>query len=264
MIRIAATADVHFGRDSAGTMRPHLEHLSERADVFLIAGDLTRCGEPEEALVLADELAAVELPTIAVLGNHDYHSDRAEEIRDLLSDRGVRVLEGESHVVDIDGCRVGVMGAKGFGGGFAGACGSDFGEPEMKAFINHTKDIASRIEALLSQDGVDVRIALLHYSPIEDTLRGERLEIYPFLGSYLLAEAVDRAGADLVLHGHAHNGTEKGVTPGGVPVRNVAQSVIRFAYGVYGIDGNVKRMLHDGHGYVESHQRRKKEEQWSA
>ncbi|HYZ93000.1 MAG TPA: metallophosphoesterase [Actinomycetota bacterium] len=263
MIRIAATADVHFGRDSAGTMRPQLEHLSERADLLLIAGDLTRCGEPEEAKVLADELRDVEVPTIAVLGNHDYHSDRPDEIRELLCDQGVLVLEGESHLLDVDGRRVAVTGAKGFGGGFAGACGTDFGEPEMKAFIGHTKDIAARVESLLREDGADVRIALLHYSPVEETLRGERLEIYPFLGSYLLAEAVDRAGADLVLHGHAHNGTEKGVTPGGVPVRNVAQPVIRFAYGVYGINGDGDRIVDDRHGYT-VRQEIEKEEQWSA
>lgn len=183
MIRVAATGDVHFGRDSAGTLRPHLEHLSERADLFLVAGDLTKCGEPEEAAVLADELAGLDVPTIAVLGNHDYHTDRPDEIRDVLTDRGVRVLDCENEIVDVDGVRVVVTGAKGFGGGFAGACGSDFGEPEMKAFIRHTKEISSRVEALLKQDDADVRVALLHYSPVEDTLRGERLEIYPSLGA---------------------------------------------------------------------------------
>jgi Icc-related predicted phosphoesterase len=244
-------------------LRPHLEHLSERADVFLIAGDLTRCGEPEEAMVLANELAAVEIPTVAVLGNHDYHTDHVARIRDILAARDVRVLEGEKHVVDVKGCRVAIAGAKGFGGGFAGACGSDFGEPEMKAFIRHTKDVSARVESLLQEDDADVRVALLHYSPVEETLRGERLEIYPFLGSYLLAEAVDRGGADLALHGHAHNGTERGVTPGGVPVRNVAQSVIRFAYGIYEIDPSQRTSMRadeDGHRSKTG----KEEESWSA
>lgn len=139
-------------------------------------------------------------------------------------------------VVEVDGLRLGIAGVKGFGGGFAGACGSDFGEPEMKAFIRHTKETAERLEDTLDELDTDVRVALLHYSPVEDTLRGERLEIYPFLGSYLLAEAIDRAGADLVVHGHAHNGAEKGLTPGGVPVRNVAQPVIRQAYAVYTVE----------------------------
>jgi Icc-related predicted phosphoesterase len=262
VIRVAATADVHFGRDSAGTLRPHLEHLSERADIFLIAGDLTRCGEPEEAVVLAEELEGLDIPTIAVLGNHDYHSDHPEEIREILDARGVRVLEGETHTFEQDGHRVAVVGAKGFGGGFAGACGSDFGEPEMKAFIEHTKDIAERVEELLRQDEADVRIALLHYSPVEETLRGERLEIYPFLGSYLLAEAIDHAGADFVLHGHAHNGTEIGMTPGGIPVRNVAQSVIRYAYGVYALNHEAAGMADAIAGYQLRHN--KEEESWSA
>lgn len=264
MIRVAATADVHFGRDSAGTLRPHLDHLPDRADLFLVAGDLTRCGEPEEAVVLADELAGLDVPTIAVLGNHDYHADHADGIREVLTDRGVRVLECENEVVDVDGVRVAVTGAKGFGGGFAGACGSDFGEPEMKAFIRHTKEISSRVEELLQQDDADVRVALLHYSPIEDTLRGERLEIYPFLGSYLLAEAIDRSHPNVVLHGHAHNGTEIGMTPGGTPVRNVAQPVLRYAYGVYGLDdGGVHRMDGSNNGFRKTQEIAEKEESWS-
>ncbi len=263
MIRIAATADVHFGADSAGTLRPHLEHLPERADVFLIAGDLTRCGEPEEAKVLAKELANLEIPTAAVLGNHDYHADRTDEIHRIMTDCGIHMLEGSNLVLDVDGHRLGVTGAKGFGGGFAGACGSDFGEPEMKAFIGHTKAISERVQTLLEEDDADVRVALLHYAPVEETLRGERLEIYPFLGSYLLAEAIDHAGADLVLHGHAHNGCERGMTPGGVPVRNVAQPVIRYAYGVYGIDdANGQRMEIRDHGYPQGQPGRK--ESWSA
>ena len=136
----------------------------------------------------------------------------------------------------MDGVRVGIAGTKGFGGGFRGAHGSDFGEPEMKAFVGHTKMLSDRLERALAGLDADLRIALLHYSPIEATLEGERLEIYPFLGSYLLAEAVDNAGADLVLHGHAHHGVEKGRTPSGIPVRNVAQPVIRHAYNVYTLD----------------------------
>lgn len=242
MIRVAATADVHFGTDSAGTLRPHLEHLTDRADLLLVAGDLTRCGTPDEAEILAAELAGIDVPTIAVLGNHDFHADLADEIRRAMSARGVCVLDGESVVIDVDGVRVGVTGTKGFGGGFAGACGSDFGEPEMKAFIRHTKEISARIQLLLGEVDADIRIALFHYSPVEDTLRGERLEIYPFLGSYLLAEAVDRSGADLIVHGHAHNGTEIGMTPGGIPVRNVAQPVLRAAYALYEI-GEARRLV---------------------
>ena len=237
MIRVAAVADVHVGADSAGRLRPHWEHLPDQADMFVIAGDLTRRGLPEEATVLAGEVedVAARMPTFAVLGNHDYHCDQQEMVTKILDAAGVQVLEGGRATVDVDGGTVGVAGVKGFGGGFAGACGSDFGEPEMKAFVAHTRQVAGALEAQLHELGAtsDVRIALMHYSPVEATLRGERLEIYPFLGSYLLAEAVDRAGADLVVHGHAHGGSEKGVTPGGVHVRNVALPVINHAYNVY-------------------------------
>jgi Icc-related predicted phosphoesterase len=233
VIRIAAVGDVHVGTDSAGTLRPHLEHLSERADVLLLAGDLTRVGRPEEARVLAGELADVTIPTIAVLGNHDFESGRASEVREELERANVRVLEGESEVVAVNGSTIGVAGVKGFGGGFVGACGSDFGEPEMKAFIGHTKAVAEALESALSDVTADLVVALMHYAPVEETLQGERLEIYPFLGSYLLAEAADRTGADLVLHGHAHHGQERGVTAGGIRVRNVAQPVIQQAYRVY-------------------------------
>jgi Icc-related predicted phosphoesterase len=233
-VRIAACGDMHFGLDTAGMLRPQLEHLAERADLFLLAGDLTRHGDPEEAAVLADDLAGLTVPVVAVLGNHDYHCDQEAEVANVLQERaGVTVLEGDATVIEVGGARVGVAGTKGFGGGFAGACGSDFGEPEMKAFITHTRGLAGNLERSLAGLEADVRVALLHYSPVDATLLGERLEIYPFLGSYLLAEAIDRAGADLVLHGHAHRGTEQGVTPGGVPVRNVAQPVIRHAYHVY-------------------------------
>jgi len=239
VIRIAAVGDLHYGEGSQGILKPGLEHLPDRADLLLLAGDLTRWGKPEEVQVLADELRGVPIPMIAVLGNHDYHCGREAEVRRVLEAAGVRVLEGEGTTVDVDGVRVAIAGTKGFGGGFRGAHGSDFGEPEMKAFVGHTKMLSDRLEkALLGLNAADLRIALLHYSPIEGTLEGERLEIYPFLGSYLMAEAVDNAGADLVLHGHAHHGSEKGRTPAGIPVRNVAQPLIRHAYNVYMLNGH--------------------------
>ncbi len=241
MIRVAATGDLHFGPDLAGTIRPHMEDLSEQADVLLIAGDVTRVGDPQEAMGLGKELAGLGVPVIAVLGNHDYHSDREAEIAKILEGENVRVLEGEAATLEVDGATLGVAGAKGFGGGFTGASGSDFGEPEMKAFIRHTRDISARLGRALSELETEHRVALLHYAPVETTLRGERLEIYPFLGSYLLGEAIDGAGADLILHGHAHRGTERGVTPAGIPVRNVARQVIQRAYNVYclGSDGSI-------------------------
>ncbi|HEX7095576.1 MAG TPA: metallophosphoesterase [Acidimicrobiales bacterium] len=233
MIRVAAVGDLHYGVDSAGGLRPGIDAIADRADLLLLAGDLTKVGAAEEAQVLVDDLAGIPVPTIAVLGNHDYHSDEWDIVTKLLQTNGVRVLEGGNDVVELPDVRVGIAGIKGFGGGFPGACASDFGEPEMKAFVQHTMATASRLEHALRSLDTDVRIALLHYSPVKDTLFGERLEIYPFLGSYLLAEAIDRAGADLVIHGHAHAGSEKGVTPGGIHVRNVAQPVIGHAYNVY-------------------------------
>lgn len=242
MIRIAAMADVHFGADAAGTLRPHLVHLSDQADLLLIAGDLTRVGDPAEASILIDELRDVRVPIVAVLGNHDYHTDRATALTDVLSGAGITVLEGTSITFEINGARIGIAGVKGFGGGFPGATASDFGEPEMRAFVGHTKERAAHLESALRSLECDRRIALLHYAPVPDTLQGEPVGIYPFLGSYLLAEAIDRVGADLALHGHAHHGSEQGVTAGGVPVRNVAQPVLRRAYALYCFDGTDNRV----------------------
>jgi Icc-related predicted phosphoesterase len=226
-----------MGPDASGTLAPHFRRLADDADLLLLAGDLTKCGAAGEAGALGTELDSVGVPVVAVLGNHDLHSDEREKVELELTRAGVTVIEGEATVVDVHGTRVGIAGTKGFGGGFAGACGSDFGEPEMKAFIRHTQSLADRLEQALGDLDTDVKIALLHYAPIKETLLGERLEIYPFLGSYLFAEAVDRAGADLIVHGHAHGGSEKGITPGGIPVRNVALPVIKHPYNVYCLDG---------------------------
>ena len=143
------------------------------------------------------------------------------------------VLEGSGTVQTFGGTRLGVAGAKGFGGGFAGRCGSDFGEPEMKAFIRTTSRIADRLGEVLRGLDCDVLVALTHYAPVPETLAGEPLEIYPFLGSYLLGQAIDSAPTALALHGHAHHGSERGTTPGGVRVRNVAHPVIKQAYSVF-------------------------------
>ncbi|MGV9778787.1 metallophosphoesterase family protein [Streptosporangium sp. NPDC003464] len=232
-LRIAAVGDVHLDESLRGSYRTRLEGIEEHADVLLLAGDLTRHGTLEEARVVAEEFRDLPIPVVAVLGNHDHHSDLPAEIAALLSGAGITVLHDDSTVLDVDGVRLGVVGGKGFGGGYAGKCASDFGEPEIKAFVGHTKRIAERWRVALKELQADRRVVLSHYSPVKDTLHGEPLEIYPFLGSYLLAEAVDAEGADLIVHGHAHAGTEKGVTPGGVRVRNVALPVLGRAYGVY-------------------------------
>ena len=233
MIRVAAVGDVHVGLDSAGRLAPRLAGLADHADVFLLAGDLTHRGRPEEAKVLAEELRGVEVPTVAVLGNHDYHSDEQDAVTEVLADAGVRVLEGDAVVLEVGGRRVGIAGSKGFGGGFAGACASNFGEREMKDFVGTTEDIAKRLGEALRSVECDALVALTHYAPVPETLVGEPLEIYPFLGCYQLGRAIDSAPTMLALHGHAHHGSERGRTPGGVPVRNVAHPVIKQAYNVY-------------------------------
>lgn len=234
-MRIAAVGDVHLAEDARGLLRPALDKLHEHADVLLLAGDLTRHGTVEEASVVADEFRNLGVPVIAVLGNHDHHCDAADEITALLESRDITVLEGTTATVAVDGQTLGVAGIKGFGGGFAGKCASAFGERQMKDFAGHTVEVAAELRRALSTLETDIRVALTHYSPISDTLHGEPPEIYPFLGSYLLGEPIDEFGVDLAVHGHAHAGRERGTTPGGVRVRNVAQPVIHSAYAVYGI-----------------------------
>src|SRR5207245_10042163 len=187
-IRVAAVGDLHVGEDSRGTLRAAFRELPECADVLLLAGDLTRLGLEDELAGLGDELEGVAVPCAAVLGNHEYQSDRSTVLVKRLQEAGVHVLEGSSAEFVIDGRTLGVAGTTGFGGGFAGASGSDFGEPEMKAFIRRTKRMADSLTESLAALRTDVRIALLHCAPVKDTLVAERHEIYPFLGIYLLAE----------------------------------------------------------------------------
>jgi Icc-related predicted phosphoesterase len=233
MTRIAAVGDVHLGRDSAPRFIPHFADIASRADLLLVAGDLTQHGYVDEARAFAEVVSGIGIPVVTVLGNHDYHQDAEGEIRRLLENAGICVLEKESTVLDVGGTRVGIAAAKGFGGGFGSSSGAEFGEREMKLFIHTAKEAADALYEHLSSLRCDVRIALMHYSPSRDTLLGEKLELYPFLGSYLLGEAIDRAGCDLALHGHAHHGAERGLTAGGIPVRNVAMPVIRTAYNTY-------------------------------
>ena len=241
MIRVAAVGDVHLDEDVLGRYRPALEQIRECADVLLLAGDLTRHGTVAEARCVATEFGGLAVPVIAVLGNHDYHSDQVPEVTRVLEDAGLVVLEGSGTVVTLNGSRFGVAGTKGFGGGFAGRCASDFGEPETKAFIRTTCVLAERLGENLRALECDVLVALTHYAPIPETLAGEPLEIYPFLGSYLLGQAIDSAPTALAVHGHAHHGAERGTTPGGVRVRNVAHPVIKQAFSVFHLGGEPER-----------------------
>lgn len=233
MIRLAAVGDVHVGLDVAAFQNVDPNRLAERADVLLLAGDLTQHGTSDEGALIAGELEALPLPIVAVLGNHDYHYNEHDKIRSQLERAGVHVLEGEGVVFNVDGCRLGIAGAKGFGGGFMGACGSEFGEPEMKDFMRHARACADRLKGALQALDCDVKVALTHYAPVPGTLSGERAELHPFLGSHLLGGAIDTTGCAAAFHGHAHSGTERSLTPAGIPVRNVARPVIKLAYKVY-------------------------------
>lgn len=240
-MRIAAVGDIHLGVDADDRLVAAFEQLHLHADVLLLAGDLTKCGTAEEAGNVASLLGTVSVPVVAVLGNHDHHAGTPDAVIDVLARSGVRVLEGASTVVDLDEGRLGVAGVKGFGGGFAPAHATAFGEPEMKAFVTHTQSLADRLDralGALAAQRCDAHVALLHYSPVADTLAGEPREIHAFLGSQLLAEAIDRHLPDLALHGHAHAGRHEGRTPGGVPVRNVAMPVIGSAYRVFALGGH--------------------------
>ena len=241
MIRLAAVGDVHCGTDARAQVRAQFASVRDHADALLLAGDLTRLGTPAEAEVFADVLRDLtDVPIAAVLGNHDHQSDRADEVRAAFESAGVRVLEGDAVVWRVGGVRLGVAGTKGFAGGFEGTHATAFGESAMKSFVEHTQAMAGAIDACLHDLEADVRVLLLHYAPIRETLAGEPREIFPFLGSYLFAEVADDHGVDLVLHGHAHRGVERGRTPGGIPVRNVAQAVIRQGYAVYTLEPRMR------------------------
>ncbi|GHJ06080.1 metallophosphoesterase [Micromonospora humidisoli] len=238
MIRIAAVGDVHLDADVLGRFRPALEELPDCADVLLLAGDLTRHGTEAEARCVAEEFGRLGVPVVTVLGNHDHQCDQVPQVVKVLEDAGITVLEGTGTVLECPGGRLGVAGVKGFGGGFAGRCASDFGEPEMKSFVRTSNESAAALGAALRGLDCDLLVALTHYAPVPDTLAGEPLEIYPFLGSYQLGQAIDSAPTALALHGHAHAGSERGVTPGGVRVRNVAHPVIKQAYSVFHLGGD--------------------------
>ncbi|MDR3608368.1 MAG: metallophosphoesterase [Oligoflexia bacterium] len=233
MIRVAAVGDVHYDRSTRKEMREHFLALRGRADLLLMAGDLTQSGNPEEARALAFDLRDLSVPVVAVLGNHDYHQNREEEIRAELASAGVICLEGESTELRVHSTSVGIAGVTGFGGGFFGACVTEFGEAETKSFAHFGREQADILRRQVRSLDTDYRFALLHYAPVEGTLLGERRELFPFLGCHLLAEAIDEAQIDAVFHGHAHRGSERGETPGGVPVRNVAMMVIRHSYNIY-------------------------------
>jgi Icc-related predicted phosphoesterase len=222
-IRFAVVGDIHVTKDSAGRLRDFFAQASANTDALLLCGDLTDYGTAEEAQVLVDELAAVSIPIVAVLGNHDFESGTPEVVVVALKRAGVRVLDGEA--CEIEG--IGIAGAKGFAGGFGRGSLGAWGEPVIKQFVREAQQEAMKLESALAKLRTPHRIALLHYSPIAGTVEGEPVEIFPFLGSSRLEEPLLRYPVNAVFHGHAHRGTMEGKTINGVPVYNVAKPLLQ-------------------------------------
>jgi Icc-related predicted phosphoesterase len=221
-MRIAATADIHFTPQSYDHVREPLSRVREEADVLVIAGDLTNYGKTDEMHSLLNGLVRLRLPIVAVLGNHDYESGQEQELIKMLTTEGIKVLDGSSY--ERDG--VGFAGTKGFLGGFGRGVLTSFGEKEVKAFVQASLDEAMKLERALTMLRTPKIVIVTHYAPVVETVQGEPPEIWPYLGSSRLAEVIDRHQAVLAFHGHAHHGKLDGKTAGGIPVHNVAMSLL--------------------------------------
>jgi Icc-related predicted phosphoesterase len=222
-VRVAAISDIHCNKNSQGTFQALFAQIGEAADVLVACGDLTDYGLPEEAKVLARELAALRIPVIGLLGNHDYESGQQGEVRSILGDAGMTMLDGESHEV----LGVGFAGIKGFAGGFGRGVLGSWGEPMIKQFAHEAVEETLKLESALARLRTPQRIALLHYAPIRATVEGEPPEIFPWLGCSRHEEPLTRYPVTAVFHGHAHNGSPEGRTTTGIPVYNVAMPLLR-------------------------------------
>src|SRR5438128_2814365 len=222
VVRVAAIGDLHCTKTSQGAFQPLFAKVADAAELVLIAGDLTDYGLPDEARVLARELAAVRIPIVAVLGNHDLESGKEQEVRQILADAGVVILDGDA--TEMHG--IGIAGVKGFGGGFGQRALGPWGEGIVKQFVREAVDEALKLEAALARLRTAHLVALLHYSPVQQTVEGEPLEIYPFLGSSRLEEPLNRYPVTFVVHGHAHRGQLQGRTKSGVNVYNVSMPLL--------------------------------------
>ena len=225
-MRIAALADLHCNNSSHDWMRPLILQIAQSADVLLLCGDLIDYGLPEEAVVLAKEITGLKIPVLAVLGNHEFESGKADEVKRIISDAGAIVLDGDAR--DVGG--VGFAGVKGFGGGFGDRALGPWGEETIKRFVHEAIDEALKLESALARLRSEKRIVLLHYSPIRATVVGEPAEIFPFLGSSRLEEPLNRYPVTAVFHGHAHHGAPEGRTKNGAPVYNVAMKLLQHVF----------------------------------
>jgi Icc-related predicted phosphoesterase len=224
VVRIAAVGDIHCGEKDGGLYREQFAKVNDEADILLLAGDLTRRGTLAETEVVIRELQDVRIPILAVLGNHDHESGTPEIVRDGLRGRGVHLLEEAPFELNE---HVGFAGAKGYMGGFGRYTLTAFGEQDTKTFVGRTLEEVQALEYSLRRLSTPIRVVLLHYAPILDTVVGEPEPILPFLGNDRLVEPIDRFEAAVAFHGHAHHGTFAGRTPGGVPVFNVSMVRVR-------------------------------------
>jgi Icc-related predicted phosphoesterase len=224
VIRVAAVSDIHYSKASQGALQPVFAEITDQADILVLPGDLTDFGLAEEARILAKDLtAALRIPAVGVLGNHDYEAGEEREITSILNDAGLRILDGDTYEVH----GVGFAGVRGFCGGFGrGALGA-WGESVIKAFVHEAINETLKLESALARLRTEHRIAVIHYAPIRDTVEGEPLEIYPFLGSSRLEEPLARFGVTAVVHGHAHKGALEGRTSTGIPVYNVSLPLLK-------------------------------------
>jgi Icc-related predicted phosphoesterase len=241
-IRIAAAGDIHFGERANDRARAAeaFGALAGRADLVLLAGDLTTHGEPEQAAIVADAVRELDIPVVTVLGNHDWHTNQAAELTAVLQEAGITVLDRSHTVLELCDAEVGIAGTKGFVGGFSGAHLPDFGEPSLRAIYAEGMEEVRALDAGLRAIALcPFRIALLHYAPTSDTLAGERRDIWTFLGTDRLAPPILEHAPDLVLHGHAHAGTFEGRV-GEVPVYNVSVPVLGEDWWVFELSGKAR------------------------
>jgi Icc-related predicted phosphoesterase len=221
-VRVAALADLHCSKTSQGAFQSLFAKAAEAADIIVIAGDLTDYGLPEEARVLAREVVGIRVPIVGVLGNHDVESGKADEVCQILADAGIQILDGDAHEVR----GIGIAGVKGFGGGFGKRALGPWGEATIKQFVREAVEEALKLEAAFARLRTRSVVTVLHYSPVQQTVDGEPLEIYPFLGSSRLEEPINRYPVSIVVHGHAHRGQLQGATASGVPVYNVSMPLL--------------------------------------
>src|SRR5437763_1154771 len=235
-LRIAAAGDLHFSEQRRDEAVASMAALEGVADLVLLAGDLTTLGEPAQAEVLAAACSGLDIPILAVLGNHDWHANQAEDVVAILQEGGIRVLDRDWAVCEAGGVEVGVVGVKGFVGGFPGSHLPDFGEPLLReVYREASRDVEALDRGLREIALCPTRIVLLHYAPVTDTIVGEAPGIWAFLGTDRLAAPIAEHEPDLVLHGHAHGGTFQG-SIGSVPVYNVSVPVIERDFWLFELD----------------------------